>query len=59
VHRAIEALPDDKGLGERAQQKRGLTAPEIAVLLAYAKITLKEASWLRACPTATMSMNCW
>jgi glutamate dehydrogenase len=36
------SLPDDKGLAERAQQKRGLTAPEIAVLLAYAKIALKE-----------------
>jgi glutamate dehydrogenase len=43
LHRGIEFLPDDKGLGERQQQKRGLTAPEIAVLLAYAKITLKEA----------------
>ena len=43
LHRAIEFLPDDKGLAERAQQRRGLTAPEIAVLLAYAKITLKEA----------------
>ncbi len=42
LHRAIECLPDDKGLGERVQQKRGLTAPEIAVLLAYAKISLKE-----------------
>ncbi|HNK04300.1 MAG TPA: NAD-glutamate dehydrogenase [Accumulibacter sp.] len=42
LHRAIECLPDDKGLGERAQQKRGLTAPEIAVLLAYTKISLKE-----------------
>ncbi len=43
LHRGIEFLPDDKGLVERAQQKRGLTAPEIAVLLAYAKIDLKEA----------------
>ncbi|TLD44497.1 MAG: NAD-specific glutamate dehydrogenase [Accumulibacter sp.] len=43
LHRAVEFLPDDKGLAERGQQKRGLTAPEIAVLLAYAKITLKEA----------------
>jgi glutamate dehydrogenase len=42
LHRGIEFLPDDKGLVERAQQKHGLTAPEIAVLLAYAKITLKE-----------------
>jgi glutamate dehydrogenase len=45
VHCIAESshLPDDKGLAERAQQKRGLTAPEIAVLLAYAKIALKEA----------------
>ena len=43
LHRGIEFLPDDKGLAERAQQKRGLSAPEIAVLLAYAKIGLKEA----------------
>ncbi|WP_300451538.1 NAD-glutamate dehydrogenase [Accumulibacter sp.] len=43
LNRAIEFLPDDKALGERAQQKRGLTAPEIAILLAYAKIALKEA----------------
>ncbi|MEF8754052.1 MAG: NAD-glutamate dehydrogenase [Accumulibacter sp.] len=43
LHRAVEFLPDDKGLAERGQQKRGLTAPEIAVLLAYAKIALKEA----------------
>ena len=42
LHRGLEFLPDDKGLVERAQQKRGLTAPEIAVLLAYAKISLKE-----------------
>ncbi|HCV13059.1 MAG TPA: NAD-glutamate dehydrogenase [Candidatus Accumulibacter sp.] len=43
LHRGVEFLPDDKGLAERGQQKRGLTAPDIAVLLAYAKITLKEA----------------
>ncbi|MBE2260060.1 MAG: NAD-glutamate dehydrogenase [Rhodobacteraceae bacterium] len=43
LRRSIEALPDDKRLAERAQQQRGLTAPELSVLLAYAKITLKEA----------------
>ena len=43
LHRGVEFLPDDKGLAERGQHRRGLTAPEIAVLLAYAKITLKEA----------------
>ncbi|WP_291994809.1 NAD-glutamate dehydrogenase [Candidatus Accumulibacter sp. ACC003] len=43
LRRSIESLPDDKRLAERAQQQRGLTAPELSVLLAYAKITLKEA----------------
>lgn len=43
LRRSIESLPNDKRLAERAQQLRGLTAPEISVLLAYAKITLKEA----------------
>jgi len=42
LHRAIEFLPDDKALAERGQAGRGLTAPEISVLLAYAKIALKE-----------------
>ncbi|MBL8398071.1 MAG: NAD-glutamate dehydrogenase [Candidatus Accumulibacter sp.] len=42
LHREIEALPDDQALVERAQQKRALTAPEIAVLLAYVKISLKQ-----------------
>jgi glutamate dehydrogenase len=43
LNRGIEYLPDDKGLAERAQIGRGLTAPEISVLLAYTKIALKEA----------------
>ncbi|MCP5228422.1 MAG: NAD-glutamate dehydrogenase [Candidatus Accumulibacter sp.] len=43
LRRGLEALPNDKRLAERAQQGRGLTAPELSVLLAYAKITLKEA----------------
>ncbi|HRF71861.1 MAG TPA: NAD-glutamate dehydrogenase [Accumulibacter sp.] len=50
LHRSIESLPDDKRLAERAQQQRGLTAPEISVLLAYAKITLKEAILASALP---------
>ncbi|MDR1936071.1 MAG: NAD-glutamate dehydrogenase [Candidatus Accumulibacter sp.] len=43
LDRAVEYLPDEKHLIERAQMGRGLTAPEIAVLLAYAKIALKQA----------------
>ncbi|HEV2674863.1 MAG TPA: NAD-glutamate dehydrogenase [Aliidongia sp.] len=37
LDRAIEYLPDDEALIQRAAAKRGLTRPELAVLLAYAK----------------------
>jgi glutamate dehydrogenase len=40
LDRALEYLPDDEMLAERQALKRGLTRPEIAVLLAYAKISL-------------------
>ena len=52
LNRAIEFLPDEKGLVERAQMGHGLTAPEIAVLLAYSKIALKEALLASAVPDA-------
>ncbi|MDR3300738.1 MAG: NAD-glutamate dehydrogenase [Candidatus Accumulibacter sp.] len=42
LDRAVEFLPDEKHLIERAQMGRGLTAPEIAVLMAYSKIVLKQ-----------------
>jgi glutamate dehydrogenase len=38
--RAIEYLPDDETLATRAASRTGLTRPELAVLLAYAKMTL-------------------
>ena len=37
LDRAIEFLPNDEALTQRAAVKRGLTRPELAVLLAYAK----------------------
>ena len=40
LDRAVEFLPDDAALAERARAGRGLTRPEIAVLVAYAKIVL-------------------
>ncbi|RYE84692.1 MAG: NAD-glutamate dehydrogenase, partial [Hyphomicrobiales bacterium] len=40
LNRAVESLPDDKALRERAAAGRGLTRPELAVILAYAKLTL-------------------
>src|SRR5690606_27149651 len=40
LDRAIEHLPDDAALAEREAAGIPLTRPELAVLLAYAKITL-------------------
>ena len=37
LSRKVEFLPDEIGLRHRAQAGRGLTRPELAVLLAYAK----------------------
>ncbi len=42
MDRAVEFLPDDKNIVERKAAKLGLTAPEIAVLLAYSKIHIKN-----------------
>jgi glutamate dehydrogenase len=40
LDRALEFLPDDETLAARAAQLRGLTRPELAVLLAYSKMAL-------------------
>jgi glutamate dehydrogenase len=40
LDRAIEYLPTDKQVAEMKAQKRGLSRPEIAVLLAYSKMEL-------------------
>ena len=40
LDRAIEFLPDDKKLLERKAENKGLTRPELAVLLAYSKMVL-------------------
>ena len=40
LSRKLEALPDDAELAERAAAGSGLTRPELAVLLGYAKIAL-------------------
>jgi len=42
LDRVIEGLPDDETISERHTQGQGLTRPEIAVLLAYAKMVLYE-----------------
>ena len=42
LNRAIEFLPSEEALAERAQANLGLTRPEQAVLLAYSKIALYD-----------------
>ncbi len=41
LDRAVEFLPDDMALAERRRRSEPLTRPELSVLLAYAKLTLK------------------
>jgi glutamate dehydrogenase len=41
LDRAVEFLPDDAELAERRHRGEPLTRPELAVLLAYAKLALK------------------
>jgi glutamate dehydrogenase len=43
LDRAIEFLPDDEALAQRQAQGKGLTRPEMAVLLAYSKMALYDA----------------
>jgi len=40
LDRAVEFLPNDAGLDARAATGKGLMRPELAVILAYAKLTL-------------------
>ncbi len=42
LNRELENIPDEKTLIERKANGIGLTYPEIAVLLAYTKLTLKQ-----------------
>ena len=42
LDRAIENLPDDASLGKRREASDNLTAPELAVLLAYSKMWLYD-----------------
>ena len=42
LDRAVEYLPSDAAISERLRTGRGLTRPELAVLLAYAKLALHD-----------------
>ena len=51
LNRAIEYLPSDEEFAERRTRGQGLTSPERAVLLAYARSGSTTSSSPRACPT--------
>lgn len=42
LDRNVEILPNDQALRERLAKGQGLTRPELAVIMAYAKLTLQE-----------------
>jgi glutamate dehydrogenase len=42
LDRALEYLPDEDALAERRARQQGLTRPELAVLMAYAKTSLYD-----------------
>ncbi len=42
LDRALEFIPNDDEIAERLSQNKGLTRPELSVLLAYSKMVLKE-----------------
>jgi glutamate dehydrogenase len=43
LNRELEYLPSEQQINERRVGRQGLTSPEVAVLLAYSKITLDQA----------------
>ncbi|MEM9172066.1 MAG: NAD-glutamate dehydrogenase [Pseudomonadota bacterium] len=50
LDRRLEFLPDEDALEERQREKQGLTRPELAVLLSYAKLDLYERLWEQHLP---------
>ncbi|HEX5078118.1 MAG TPA: NAD-glutamate dehydrogenase domain-containing protein, partial [Geminicoccaceae bacterium] len=50
LNRALEVLPDEEELAQRRQLGQGLFRPEIAVLISYAKMSLKEELLASALP---------
>lgn len=42
LDRALEFIPNDEELADRTTKGKGLTRPELSVLLAYSKMVLKE-----------------
>ncbi|MFL5268211.1 MAG: NAD-glutamate dehydrogenase, partial [Stellaceae bacterium] len=52
LDRALEGLPDDETLALRGARGQGLVRPELAVLLAYAKMTLYDELLVSDIPNA-------
>jgi glutamate dehydrogenase len=50
LDRVVELLPDDAAITERMRRGEGLTRPEFAVVLAYAKLALYDALLASAVP---------
>ncbi len=42
LDRVLEFIPNDEEIADRLAQGRGLTRPELSVLLAYSKMVLKD-----------------
>ena len=42
LNRGLEFIPDDEEIADRVSQGKGLTRPELSVLLAYSKMVLKD-----------------
>ncbi|TPH12848.1 NAD-glutamate dehydrogenase [Litorilituus lipolyticus] len=42
LDRALEFIPDDEEIADRLAENKGLTRPELSVLLAYSKMVLKD-----------------
>ena len=60
LDRAMEYLPDDATLTERARRGEALTRPELAVLLAYAKlVAARRAARQPRCRTIPISARSW
>ncbi len=58
LDRAVEFLPSDAALRALAQAGKGLTRPELCVLLAYAKLDLDAEILASPCPTIRRSPAC-
>jgi glutamate dehydrogenase len=59
LNRELEFLPDGETLGERKSEGGGLTAPELAILLSYTKITLYKQLLDSDAPRTPISRASW